>query len=195
MKKFRISIIFTTILCFGAAVHAGVTPDSVAKTCTTTEEIYNSTTIHTNDNIQKEQKREAILKALGHSTSNPNFAVQNFKGQWFYEHETDDAVFAGYKIRSHYLKVAVIYSDLGLDTILCDSLNLRQSEDSIHRKAPLWKQTLDTRIRVEMANISTKEVPGSKEISSDIKMLDSLYSKGFLTKIEYEVIKERIEKK
>ena len=169
-------------------MHAEEIPLSVVEECTTNERIYSPTQIRTNSNFTKEQKSTAILKALGVSTSEPNYATQQFKGQWYYEHESEDAIFAGYQIRSHYLNVAVTFSDKGLITIICNSNNLKQKKNSIHRKAPLWKNTLDSRIRAELSN-SQK---ASNSTKSSLKSLSYLYKNGFVTKDEYETIKQRV---
>ena len=115
------------------------------------------TKIRVNDGVGKDLKKAAVLEALGFSTSNPDFVVKTFTGQWFYEHENEDAIFIGYKVRSHYLSVTVIYTTEGFSTIVCDSDNLKQKKRSIHRKAAPWKGTLDTAIRIEISNVSFGE--------------------------------------
>jgi len=84
--------------------------------------------------------------------------------------------------------VAVTFSDKGLITIICNSNNLKQKKNSIHRKAPLWKNTLDSRIRAELSN-SQK---ASNSTKSSLKSLSYLYKNGFVTKDEYETIKQRV---
>jgi len=130
---------------------------SVIDECTTNESIYFETKIRVNDSIGKDLKKDAVLRAVGYSTSNPDFVVKTFTGQWFYEYENEDAIFIGYKVRSHYLSVAVIYTPEGLSTIVCNSDNLKQKKWSIHRKAAPWKGTLDTAIRIEISNTSYGE--------------------------------------
>ena len=187
MKIIHVVVLVVGFL-FIRGLHAEELPASVVQACTTNIKIYFTTRLQTNPGMTKGQKRTAILKALGASTSEPNFAVQNFKGQWFYEYESGDAIYTGYKIRSHYLSVAVVFTDKGLNTVVCNSSNLRQSEKSIHRKAPLWKETLDTKIRVQVADISL-----SKQASNaDLDRLNALHANGFVTQEEYENIKNRI---
>ena len=129
------------------------------------------------------------MRALGAATTQPNYATQNFKGQWYYEYDSEDAVFAGFQVRSHYLNVAIIYDSSGLITIICNSDNMKQKEKSIHRKAPLWKNTLDSKIRAALSN-SLRE---SKSNRIYLKNLTGLYQNGFVTKEEYEAIKKRID--
>ena len=156
-------LIMSVISCSTTAPNNSVTgmsgeiPESVIAECTTNEKIYFKTLIRSNESINKVAKRSAILKAIGVPEANANFAIKMFKGQWFYEFESDDAVYVGYKIRSHYLSVAVIYNEKGLISILCNSDNLQQKKKSIHDKASAWKGALDQMIRVELARISINE--------------------------------------
>ncbi len=179
------------LIAFPVTTFANNFPASITEECTTNERIYNESNLRVNASIDKTIKREAILKALGVSTSNPNFAVHTFKGQWFYEHENDDAIFVGYKIRNHYLSVAIIYTEKGLSTIICNSNNLKQTEESIHKKASVWKDTLNSNIRVEIGNV----LRGNNSNHIYLKNLDRLKSAGFITDDEYKKIKKRIESK
>ena len=54
---------------------ASVLPSSVTSECTTNGSIYFETKIRSNDYLDNDLKRSATLKALGHATSDPNFAV------------------------------------------------------------------------------------------------------------------------
>jgi len=150
MKK--LAVMLLSILSMNAIAN-GI-PQSVIDECTTNESIYFETKIRVNDSIGKDLKKAAVLGAVGYSTSDADFVVKTFNGQWFYEHENEDAIFIGYKVRSHYLSVAVIYTPEGISTIVCNSNNLKQKKRSIHRKAAPWKGTLDTRIRTEISNVS-----------------------------------------
>ncbi|WP_019025776.1 hypothetical protein [Colwellia piezophila] len=129
-------------------------PSSVLTDCTTNASTFFETSLRTNEDLGNDEKRSAILKSIGISTSNPNFAVKTFKGQWFLEFETPDAIYVSYKVRSHYLQVAVFYTPRGLDTIICNSRNLKQSDSSIHKKAPIWKESLNSRIRSELSQLT-----------------------------------------
>ena len=172
-------------------VHAVEIPTSVVESCTTNSKIYHKTILRTGAEISKDQKRKAVFKALGFSTSNPNLATHNFRGQWFFERESDAAIYTGYKIRSHYLSTAVVYTDEGLVTIICDSENLKQGRTSIHKKAPLWKGTLDSNIRIELGQTAAFSDTNHQSIES----LNQLYSKGLISREEYDAILSRIESK
>ena len=185
MKKY--AVLLFSILSMNAI--ADDIPQSVIDECTTNESIYFETEIRVNDGVDKDLKKAAVLKALGVSTSDPNFAVKTFKGQWFYEYENEHAIFSGYKIRSHYLSVATIYTPKGLSTIVCNSENLKQTETSIHRKASPWKGTLDTKIRIEISNVSR----AGNRSAIYIDKLNALKTSGFVTDNEYTRIKKRIE--
>ena len=171
-------------------VMANRIPTSVYSMCTTNSRIYNQKSIHSPMNLSKKQKRVAVLKALGIADSSAGFAVKNFKGQWFYEHDSEDAIFASYTIRSHYLNVAVIYTPQGLDTIICNSTNLKQTAKSIHRKAPVWKDTLDNNIRIELSDTARFSKPTKKGLAE----LKELHSIGVVTDKEFSEMKKRIEK-
>ena len=163
-------------------------PSTVIEECTTNSSIYNPSQIRTNSNVSIVLKRAAVFAALGHSTSKANFTTSVFKGQWFYEFESGNTIYAGYNIRSHYLNVAVNFNEKGIKTIICNSKNLKQTEDSIHKKARLWKETLDTKIRIELSNAT----PKLNVIDADLQNLTSLHKKGFITDEEFTAIKDRI---
>jgi len=99
MKKFTLLAFFTFV--FPAS--ASGLPEEVVSTCTTNEAIYNTTDLRGAPNLTLSEKRNAVRRALGTSSSDPDFNTHMFKGQWFLEYETDDAIYAGYKVRSHYL--------------------------------------------------------------------------------------------
>jgi hypothetical protein len=157
-----------------ANLHAEELPASVIEECTTNEKIYYPTLIRVNSNITDEQKASAIMESLS--------------GPWIYENESEVAIYAGYHVRTHYLKFAIVFNEKGLITIICDSSNMKQKEDSIHRKAPQWKESLNTRIRARIADI----VIALKSGEIHLKNLSDLYANGFVTKEEFEKIKNRI---
>ncbi|OBT12116.1 hypothetical protein A9264_02965 [Vibrio sp. UCD-FRSSP16_10] len=183
-------------LCLGVLLLSPISYSSastIVEGCTTTPAIYHEQFIPTNSNMSKADKRSAVLRSLGMSSSEESFATHNFKGQWFYERESESTIYAGYKVRTHYLSVAITYTDTGLSTILCDSLNLKQSKSSIHRKAPQWKGTLDSRIRIEEGKQSLILMnESSNDINANIKALDLLMKNNYINKEEYLKIKSRI---
>jgi hypothetical protein len=121
--------------------------------------------------------------------SSPGFVAHTFTGQWFFEYETDDAVYAGYKVRAHYLSTAVVFTDDGVWTLLCNSSNMDQKERSIHRKAPLWKGTLDGNIRIELG----KATPKRAELEPIRSSLASLKDMNVITADEYEDLMARLD--
>ena len=118
--------------------------------CTTSEKIWYTQRTHVPETLSLESVREAVLTALGKSSSDPSWFTQNLKGQWFFEHDTGDVLYAGLSVRSHYLQLAISYDSTEVVSIVCDSRNLKQSKRSIHRKVPGWKQKVDARIRMEL---------------------------------------------
>ncbi|MFT4613635.1 MAG: hypothetical protein ACI9NT_000776 [Bacteroidia bacterium] len=143
------------LLFFATSVAETLPPGSYAQ-CTTNPETYYQTSIRTNDALPREMKRTVVLRALVSPTSNPNYAERSFTEQWFYERETADAIFGGYDARGHYLGVAVLCTHKGVGAIVCDSANLKQIEDSMHKNAKLWKEDLNAAIRVELGRVTKK---------------------------------------
>ena len=150
MKK--LAVLLLSVFSINAI--ANDIPQSVIDECTTNESIYFETKIRVNDGVGKDLKKAAVLEAAGYSTSDPDFVAKTFNGQWFHEYENEDAIFIGYRVRSQYLSIAVIYTPEGFSTIVCNSDNLKQKKKSIHRKAAPWKGTLDSAIRIEISNVS-----------------------------------------
>ncbi|NNE64240.1 MAG: hypothetical protein HKN34_09155 [Gammaproteobacteria bacterium] len=154
--------------------NAGEIPSSVVDECSTNPKIYYPTRIRVNANVTPEQKTAAVMDAL--------------TGLWIYENDTMDAIYAGYHVKRHYLRFAIVLTDQGLTTIICDSENMKQREASIHRKAPQWKEALNSRIRTKISTVS-RDLKSNKIYLNN---LTELRRKGFVTKDEYETIKERI---
>ena len=191
MKKHSIILIlsFQAGMWFPGTSFSFDPPESILENCTTNEHIYFPTTIRT-DVASIDRRKEAVRRALGISSSNPDYVTHMFNGQWFFEYENQNVVFAGYKIRSHYLQVAILLGGDQVTTILCNSSNLKQKKKSIHRKAPLWKEAIDSNIRIELGRESTVNDDSSNEI--EYAQLDSLYEKGFILEDEYLAIRKRI---
>jgi hypothetical protein len=161
--------------------------------CTTTEKIQFLRRMNVPENMGLEATRDAVLIALGKSTSDPNWAQQNLKGQWYYEYSTEDIVYAGLTIRGHYLRLAIHYDEEVVSTIICDSVNLDQSKNSIHRKVPLWKQPLDSRIGMELGKSSEAIRVAGPKVSRELADLQNLHQKGIITDVQFAEAKDRIE--
>jgi hypothetical protein len=160
--------------------------------CTTTTKIQFLEIITVPGNMNLDATRESILLALGKSTSNPNWAAQNFNGQWYYEYGEDEVLYSGLSIRSHYLRLAIHYDDEAVSTIVCDSTNLDQTEKRIHKKVPLWKARLDSRIRMELGRASEAIRTAGPGVSRELADLQNLRDKGLITDAQFEEIKESI---
>ena len=180
-------VISLTLSVLAADIYAVSIPESVKEVCSTNERIYYETEIRSSADLNRPAKDAAVARALGSSKSNPNFSTKTFNGQWFYEFQNDDAVFAGYKVRAHYLSTAIVFTDLGVTTIICNSANLNQKEGSIHRKAPLWKGTLDSNLRIELGKASAIGARLNRTETS----LQYLLKKGVISQPEYEEIRSR----
>ena len=167
------------------------------KTCTTTERIQFPTTFNIPPSLSTDQAREALLVALGSADVDASWARDTFAGQWFYEYEDEDALYAGYSARSHYLRVAVILEENKVKTIVCDSRNLKQTERRIHRKVPGWKGSLDDNIRIALGQASAyyRNHPVDEEegdLAEKLDNLESLRRSGVLTEKEYKELRQRV---
>jgi hypothetical protein len=160
--------------------------------CTTTPKIQFLERMRISDNMDSDATREAVLVALGKSTSNPNWATQNLKGQWYYEYGSEELLYSGLSIRSHYLQLAIHYDDKAVSTIVCNSINLDQTEKKIHKKVPLWKAMLDSRIRMQLGKASENIRTAGPGVSREIADLQNLHDKGLITDAQFEEIKESI---
>lgn len=169
----------------------------VPATCTTSERIQFTTNFNIPPSLDSEQAREAVLVALGSADVDASWARDTFAGQWFYEYEDEDALYAGYSVRSHYLRVAVMLGDSEVTTIVCDSRNLKQTEKKIHRKVPGWKGTLDDNIRLALGQAADyyRNHPVDEEedeLAAKLDSLDSLRRSGVLTEQEYRKLRQRV---
>jgi len=160
--------------------------------CTTTEKIQYLEVIRLNDNMSEDDTRGAILKSLGYSSSDTSGTVKQYEAQWFYEYSEANVIFAGYTVRSHYLQVVIEHDEEAVSTIVCDSLNLKQSKSRIHRKVPLWKAQLDSRIRVALGRASEKLRAASTELNRELADLKNLHDKKIITDAEFVELKARI---
>ena len=197
-------MLYRTTRAFGASTLAFMfccvpldAHSAIPESCTTTERIHFPTTSSTPPTLAPEQIREAVLVALGSADVDVSWARQTFTGQWFYEYEDEEALYAGYTIRSHYLRVAIILDSGELTTIVCDSRNLDQTKKKIHRKVPGWKGTLDNNIRIALgqaAEYYRNHPVSKKEGNMAVKLdnLESLRKSGVLTEQEYSGLRQRI---
>jgi len=68
------------------------------------------------------------------------------KPGWYPEAVEPGIVFAGFEKGSHYLRVAVEYTDSAVQIRLIESRNLSQSDNRIHKAAITWIDQLEIRI-------------------------------------------------
>lgn len=76
---------------------------------------------------------------------------------WMIEDFTDDSIVFGLHIRAHSLEATMDFEDDFARLRITDSQNMKQTGDSIHRKAPLWMQTLETEIQAILAAVAASD--------------------------------------
>jgi len=120
--------------------------------CTTSAKIQYAEVITVPAGLEYSDVYGAIQEALGsnYNTNSGSYVSREIVGEWFYEYDADQVIYAGLTVRSHYLQLAIYADTESVTTIVCDSNNLRQKSSSIHRKVPNWKSRLDSTIRVEL---------------------------------------------
>ncbi|RLJ16462.1 hypothetical protein DJ030_17080 [bacterium endosymbiont of Escarpia laminata] len=79
--------------------------------------------------------------------------VRERKGYWFVEDIRKDSVFAGYDNGKHYFRVEYIIGDYEILQRIDASRNLKQTEDSIHKRVFTWLGQMESRIRQSMGNV------------------------------------------
>jgi hypothetical protein len=182
-------------------IAVNVTAENLGEDCTTTEKIQYPTSIKTPTELNFDEKREAVMIVLGNASPDsswPTEVTNQFKGQWFYEYQTGNIVYAGLTIRSHYLQIAIDITPTELTTIVCNSRNLKQTEKKIHRKVPLWKDRLDSDFRIALGNASRYsgtrmyEDGISDSLAENLSKLNELHKSGVLTDEEFAMLKQRL---
>ncbi len=135
----NLSFLFITgLLLFLSSLpsHAtSVTTANYPAQCSITPLIADPTPLRIPPDLDIEEIKQAVIRALGPSSSNPNLYVTMIRGQWFIEEIIGNTIFVGLDIRSHHLSVAIIIENQQLTAALCNSNNLKQTPTFIHRKA------------------------------------------------------------
>lgn len=90
---------------------------------------------------------KAVLGWRYHSAA-PNTSM------WFPESVESGVIYAGYQVRTHYLRAAIQYNAQTVTTRIVDSKNLNQKNGRIHPNAFVWMDQLETRIRRALGNAS-----------------------------------------
>ncbi len=111
-------VVATAVTTVVQAKEAEVTPPFQAE-CSTTEKIQFLKNLKVPDALGSSETREALIVALGESTSDPSWVTDQIIGQWYYEYGDGNILYVGLQIRSHYLQVAIHYDDEFVSTIDC----------------------------------------------------------------------------
>lgn len=69
------------------------------------------------------------------------------KQYWFYEGRGQNLVNAGFHYRNFYMRVEISYNEKDVNFKIVDSRNLKQSGNSIHKKALVWLSHLELDVR------------------------------------------------
>ena len=198
----RLLLVALAMLSLGVNAQEGV--ETLYSECTTTEKIYYTENFTLPDDLNKHNFRDAVYYALGnvYSAADGGFISDQKAGEWYYESEADDVIYAGIDIRQHYLQVAISYSDDRLESVVCDSRNLKQSNRSIHRKVPGWKATLDAEIRMALRRAASAETikdtqggaGGRSAVSAitELERLDKLRDQGVISAAEFDLLKAEL---
>lgn len=128
--------------------------------CTTTKNISPPPTkIPTS--LSKAEAEYAIISALKDAPKENNAGVEitdnilravlgTRKQYWFYEGRGRDLINAGFRYRSFYMRAEVHYDDSEVNFKIVESRNLKQSGDSIHKKALVWLNYLERDVRATL---------------------------------------------
>jgi hypothetical protein len=74
--------------------------------------------------------------------------------RWFVESFEPGVIYAGYKLSSLYLRVAIRFADQTVTTDVVESQHLHQGDNSIHQTALLWIDNLETNIRQVLGTVA-----------------------------------------
>lgn len=128
--------------------------------CTTTKNISPPPTIIP-QSLSKIETEYAIMSALKGAPKTTNVSVEitdkvldavlGVKRQyWFYEGRGKGLINAGFHYRSFYMRAEVSYNDKEVNFKIVDSRNLKQSANSIHKKALIWLSYLERDVRATL---------------------------------------------
>ena len=78
------------------------------------------------------------------------------KESWYFEDRQPDVVYAGFQERRVYMRVAVRYDAHNVTMEILDSRGLKQSEDRIHKRAFVWLQQLEQRVRRALGTLASR---------------------------------------
>jgi hypothetical protein len=139
--------------------------------CSTTR-IVETPPIHPPNGVTKSQVESAIKAA-----------VSRFKGAWAIEEIQQDTIIAGLRVRNHYMKLGIYYNERTISSRIISSINLKQDDRSIHKRALFWQTRLETAIHQEVARLSISS-------RSDLNITKNAVS-VIQSEVVHEIIKSR----
>lgn len=133
--------------------------------CTTTRNVSPPATL-VPPSLSKEEAEFAIILSLSgapkRSPQSPgmemadrilNYALgegYSPKQKWFYEGRGENVIYAGFHHRNFYMRTKIQYSETEVVFSIVDSRGLRQSRNSIHKRALQWLGGLERNVRATL---------------------------------------------
>jgi len=100
-----------------------------------------------------EKVTDGVLSAVIDPASN---TARRQKESWYFEDRQPGKVYAGFQDRRFYMRVAVRYDARNVTMEIVDSRGLKQSEDRIHKRAFVWLQQLEQRVRRALGTLTSR---------------------------------------
>jgi hypothetical protein len=97
---------------------------------------------------------DSVLSAVIAAPANNTGRRQ--RDPWFFEDRLPGIVYAGFEERRFYMRVAVHYDAHNVTMEIVDSRGLKQSEDRIHKRAFIWLQQLEQRVRHALGTLASR---------------------------------------
>jgi hypothetical protein len=105
-----------------------------------------------------EKVTDSVLSGVIDSASNN---ARRQKESWYFEDREPRTVYAGFQDRRFYMRVAVRYDTRNITMEIVDSRGLKQSGDRIHKRAFVWLQQLEQRVRRSLGTLAGRGVAAS----------------------------------
>ena len=100
-----------------------------------------------------EKVTDNVLSSVIDPASN---TARRQKEAWYFEDRQPGVVYAGFQERRFYMRVAVRYNAHNVTMEILDSRGLKQSEDRIHKRAFVWLQQLEQRVRRALGTLASR---------------------------------------
>jgi hypothetical protein len=100
-----------------------------------------------------EKVTDSVLSAVVDPVNN---TARRQKELWYFEDREPRTVYAGFQDRRFYMRVAVRYDARKVTMEIVDSRGLKQSEDRIHKRAFVWLQQLEQRVRRALGTLASR---------------------------------------